>query len=127
MIQQRNYDLLQRGGQALVGLLDAVVAARARGATTDQLAAALALQRRAQWRLDFIAAENSMGFHAPQEAARLLGESIDYARQGQIAALGLAPDVPATGSTGGAASSPAPSAGSAAQGKPAGAASTPPH
>jgi nitrite reductase (cytochrome c-552) len=86
-IQQRNYDLLQRGGQALVALLDAVAAARAKGATPEQLAAALALQRRAQWRLDFIAAENSMGFHAPQEAARVLGEAIDYARQGQIAAL----------------------------------------
>jgi nitrite reductase (cytochrome c-552) len=86
-IQQRNHDLLERGGQALVGLLDAVAAARARGATTEQLGAALKLQRRAQWRLDFIAAENSMGFHAPQEAARVLGEAIDYARQGQIAAL----------------------------------------
>jgi nitrite reductase (cytochrome c-552) len=86
-IQQRNYDLLQRGGQALVGLLDAVGAARAQGATPAQLDAALQLQRRAQWRLDFIAAENSMGFHAPQEAARVLGEAIDYARQGQIAAL----------------------------------------
>lgn len=27
-----------------------------------------------------------MGFHAPQEAARILAESIDYARQGQAAA-----------------------------------------
>ena len=86
-IQQRNYDLLQRGGQALVGLLDAVAGAKVKGATLEQLAPALALQRRAQWRLDFIAAENSMGFHAPQEAARVLGEAIDYARQGQIAAL----------------------------------------
>ncbi len=86
-IQQRNHDLLERGGQALVGLLDAVAAARARGATAEQLAPALALQRKAQWRLDFIAAENSMGFHAPQEAARVLGEAIDHARQGQIAAL----------------------------------------
>jgi nitrite reductase (cytochrome c-552) len=48
---------------------------------------ALELQRKAQWRLDFIAAENSMGFHAPQEAARVLGEAADYARQGQVAAL----------------------------------------
>jgi nitrite reductase (cytochrome c-552) len=86
-IQQRNYDLLQRGGQALMGLLDAVGAAKANGATAEQLAPALQLQRRAQWRLDFIAAENSMGFHAPQEAARVLGEAIDYARQGQIAAV----------------------------------------
>jgi nitrite reductase (cytochrome c-552) len=87
VIQQRNYDLLQRGGKAIVDLIDALVAAQARGATPEQLAAALTLQRQAQWRLDYIAAENSMGFHAPQEAARVLGEAIDYARQGQIAAL----------------------------------------
>jgi nitrite reductase (cytochrome c-552) len=98
VIQQRNYDLLQRGGQALVGLLDAVVAAKAKGATPAQLAASLALQRRAQWRLDFIAAENSMGFHAPQEAARVLGEAIDYARQGQLAALtAMEPAAPPAG------------------------------
>jgi nitrite reductase (cytochrome c-552) len=42
------------------------------------------LQRAAQWRLDMVAAENSMGFHAPQEMARLLGESIDLSRQAQI-------------------------------------------
>ena len=39
-----------------------------------------------QWRLDFVAAENSMGFHAPQEMARILAEAIDFARQGQLAA-----------------------------------------
>jgi formate-dependent nitrite reductase cytochrome c552 subunit len=27
-----------------------------------------------------------MGFHAPQEASRLLGDAIDYARQAQTAA-----------------------------------------
>jgi nitrite reductase (cytochrome c-552) len=37
--------------------------------------------------VDFVNAENSMGFHAPQESARLLAEAIDYARQGQLAAL----------------------------------------
>ena len=42
------------------------------------------LQRKAQWRVDFINAENSMGFHAPQEVARILGEAIDYAREGQL-------------------------------------------
>jgi nitrite reductase (cytochrome c-552) len=40
--------------------------------------------------IDLIEAENSMGFHAPQEAARLLAESIDFARQGQVALRGLA-------------------------------------
>jgi nitrite reductase (cytochrome c-552) len=88
-IQQRNFDLLQRAGAALMDQLDAIAAAKKYGATTEQLKPALDLQRQAQWRLDFIAAENSMGFHAPQEAARILGEAVDLARQGQIAALKL--------------------------------------
>jgi nitrite reductase (cytochrome c-552) len=87
VIQQRNYELLQRGGVAIVALIDSLVAAQAAGATPLELAPALQLQRRAQWRLDFIAAENSMGFHAPQEAAKVLAEAIDYARQGELAVL----------------------------------------
>ena len=63
--------------------------AKAAGAREEQLVPALELHRKAQWRLDFIAAENSMGFHAPQEAARVLAEAIDYARQGQVVALKL--------------------------------------
>ena len=86
-IQQRNFDLLQRAGAALMDQLDAIEAAKAAGASPEDLGDARELQRKAQWRLDFIAAENSMGFHAPQEAARILGEAADYARQGQIAAL----------------------------------------
>lgn len=40
-------------------------------------------QRKAQFLVDFIEAENSMGFHAPGEALRILSLSIDYTRQGQ--------------------------------------------
>jgi len=87
LIQTRNFELMQRGGVAITALMDAIVGARRSGATDQQLAAAQELQRKAQWRLDFIAAENSMGFHAPQEAARVLGEALDYARQGELAAL----------------------------------------
>ncbi len=86
-IQQRNFDLLQRAGAALMEQLDAINAAKEQGATDEDLKEALELQRKAQWRLDFIAAENSMGFHAPQEAARILGESIDYAWQGTSSAM----------------------------------------
>jgi nitrite reductase (cytochrome c-552) len=85
-IQERNFQLMQRGGAAVTALIDAIVRAKKEGATEAQLHAALELQRRAQWRLDFIAAENSMGFHAPQEAAMVLGEALDYARQGELAA-----------------------------------------
>jgi nitrite reductase (cytochrome c-552) len=86
-IQSRNHELLERAGAALMDQLDAMVQAAKDGASEDQLAAARALHRKAQWRIDFIAAENSMGFHAPQEAARVLGEAADYARQGQVSAL----------------------------------------
>lgn len=100
IIQQRNFDLMQRSGVALMGLLDAIAAAKKEGAAPEQLQEALELQRKAQWRLDFIAAENSMGFHAPQEAASVLGEAIDYARQGEVAALNWksprAPTAPAS-------------------------------
>ena len=86
-IQNRNHELLERAAAAVTDLLDAINAAKARGASAAQLQAAFDLQRKAQWRLDYIAAENSMGFHAPQEAAMVLGEAADYARQGQVAAL----------------------------------------
>lgn len=88
-IQDRNYHLLLRGGEALDDLMDAIMEAKKAGVTDEQLKPALEFQRKAQWRLDYIAAENSMGFHAPQEAARILGEAADYARQGQVEALKL--------------------------------------
>jgi nitrite reductase (cytochrome c-552) len=87
-IQDRHHALLQRAARAATDMLDAIVAARKAGATDEQLKDAAALHRKAQWRIDFVAAENSMGFHAPQELARILGEAIDYARQGQLATAG---------------------------------------
>jgi nitrite reductase (cytochrome c-552) len=91
LIQERTHNLMQRAGAALNDMLDASVAAKNAGATPEQLAPIHALQRKAQWRLDFVNAENSMGFHASQEAARILGEAIDFARQGQVAAQKLMP------------------------------------
>jgi nitrite reductase (cytochrome c-552) len=88
-IQDRNHKLLLRAEEALVALIDEVKAARAACASEAQLAETFRLQRKAQFRADFVNAENSMGFHAPQEAARILGEAIDYARQAQIAAARL--------------------------------------
>ncbi|HET9251462.1 MAG TPA: ammonia-forming cytochrome c nitrite reductase subunit c552 [Candidatus Eisenbacteria bacterium] len=86
-IQDRTAALLDRGEIAVLALLDAVKAAQARGATDASLETARDLHRKAQWRLDFVSAENSMGFHASQETARILAEAIDYARQGEVAAL----------------------------------------
>jgi nitrite reductase (cytochrome c-552) len=78
-----------RAEEATVAAIQAIASAQAAGGTDESLAAARALHRKAQWRLDYVAAENSMGFHAPQEAARILGEAIDYARQAELAAFRL--------------------------------------
>lgn len=34
--------------------------------------------------IDFVMSENSMGFHAPQEATRILGDAINLCRLGQV-------------------------------------------
>jgi nitrite reductase (cytochrome c-552) len=88
-IQDRHHALLTRAGSAIVDMIDDIKAVKAIGATDEQLKPLWELQRKAQWRLDFVAAENSMGFHAPQELARILGEAIDLSRQGQLAAREL--------------------------------------
>jgi nitrite reductase (cytochrome c-552) len=87
IIQDRNKALLGRAEDALIALFDAFASAKKAGVSEERVAAARKLQRKAQWRADFVNAENSMGFHASQEAARLLGEAIDYARQGEVELL----------------------------------------
>ena len=84
-IQERTHALLLRAEDAVVSLIDDVTAAKKNGLAEEKLAKVHALQRKAQFRVDFINAENSMGFHAPAEAARILAEAIDYGRQGQLA------------------------------------------
>lgn len=86
-IQNRTKALLQRAEVAVTDLIDALKLAKDQGTPPARMKAAQSLHRKAQWRLDFVMAENSMGFHAPQESARILGEAADYARQGQIVLL----------------------------------------
>jgi len=85
IIQDRNAALMHRAEEAVVALIEELTTAKQAGVAEARLQAALELQRKAQWRVDFVNAENSMGFHAPQEAARILAEAIDYSRQGQMA------------------------------------------
>ncbi len=88
-IQDRTRALMDRAAVAMTDMLDAIIAAQNSGATEQQLQPIRELQRKAMWRLDYISSENSKGFHADQEAARILGESIDYSRQAQAAAYKL--------------------------------------
>ena len=71
VIQGRHKGLMNRAEDALVQLYDTIKEAKVRGTTDEQLKEAFALQRKAQWRLDFSNAENSQGFHAPQESVHI--------------------------------------------------------
>ncbi|MEW6338744.1 MAG: ammonia-forming cytochrome c nitrite reductase subunit c552 [Acidobacteriota bacterium] len=84
-IQSRIHGLRNQAMNAVVALIGDLTAARAAGMSEAALAPVQQLHRHAQFRLDFVEAENSTGFHAPGEAGRILGEAIDLARQGQIA------------------------------------------
>lgn len=83
-IQGRTFALRNSAMDALVDLINDIKMAGEAGRNDAGLTAARTFQRKAQFLLDFVEAENSMGFHAPQEAVRILGESINYSRQGQV-------------------------------------------
>lgn len=88
-IQERTQSVRNLAMDALVGLIHDIRDARAAGATDEQLSTARLEQKRAQFLLDFIEAENSSGFHADQESTRVLALSIDHSRKGQMALRGL--------------------------------------
>jgi nitrite reductase (cytochrome c-552) len=84
-IQDRLFSARNEALDALVALIGDLKAAREAGRSDAELEGPRYLQRRAQFLFDFVEAENSTGFHAPQEAVRILAESLDFSRQGQIA------------------------------------------
>ncbi|HWP48449.1 MAG TPA: ammonia-forming cytochrome c nitrite reductase subunit c552 [Candidatus Limnocylindrales bacterium] len=84
-IQERTFQMRNLAMDALVDLIGDIKTARMSGKSDAELGVARDFQRKAQFLLDFVEAENSTGFHAPQEAVRILGKSINFSRQGQIA------------------------------------------
>lgn len=82
-IQQKTAEMRNTAMDALMDLIGGIRAAREAGANDEALAPVLNFQRRATFLLDFIEAENSSGFHAPQEAARILFQSLESVRRGQ--------------------------------------------
>src|SRR5690606_28364009 len=85
VIQTRHMEMRDVAMNALVDLIRAIAAKKAAGASDDGLAEARDRQRKAGFLLDFAEAENSSGFHAPQESARILTLSVDHARKGMMA------------------------------------------
>ena len=98
-IQNRTYSLRNLAMDALMDLIAQIKAAKAAGRSDADLSAARDYQRKAQFYLDFIEAENSMGFHAPQESTRVLGESINFSRFGLMSLGGFKPVHPFQGKT----------------------------
>jgi nitrite reductase (cytochrome c-552) len=87
-IQDRTQQIRNVAMDALLALVADIKSAQQRGATDPQLATPRNQHRRAQFLLDFVEAENSMGFHADQEAMRILSLSLDESRRGQAALPG---------------------------------------
>ena len=91
-IQKQVNDTMLASEDAILEAIDAIkTALAANGADAALIEEAQALHRSAQLRWDFIAAENSMGFHNPEEALRILASATDLARQAQIKAVQALP------------------------------------
>jgi nitrite reductase (cytochrome c-552) len=87
-IQDRTFQIRNVAMDALVALIGDIQKAKDGGASDADLETPRRHQRRAQFLLDFIEAENSMGFHADQEAIRVLALSLDESRRGQASLSG---------------------------------------
>lgn len=72
--------------RALVEAHFDIAAAEQAGASPAELHEARRLVRQAQTRWDFVAAQNGMGFHAPQESMRVLQAAVDLAGRARLEA-----------------------------------------
>jgi nitrite reductase (cytochrome c-552) len=90
-IQDRTFEMRNMALDAVLQLTRGIAAQVRRDSTAAVVKVARDYQRKAQFLADFIEAENSMGFHADQEAARILAKSIDLSRRGQMALAGEEP------------------------------------
>lgn len=82
-IQKKHIEMRDKTMDALMEYIDAIIAAKKEGVSAQRLEKVLDFQRQAQFLIDFVEAENSAGFHAPQEAARLMVEAMDKIRRGE--------------------------------------------
>lgn len=82
-IQDRTFEVRGLALNALTQYIEQLGVAKDKLKSKQDLEKAQNFQRKAQFLVDFVEAENSMGFHAPGEALRILSLSLDYTRQGQ--------------------------------------------
>lgn len=87
IIQAGVWDLQRTAGQTVARAHAAIAgSSKSPGVNSGEIEKARELVRKAQWNWDFVAAENSMGFHNPSLMLTTLGRSIDLANQAIYAA-----------------------------------------
>jgi nitrite reductase (cytochrome c-552) len=86
-INNNTFKLLRTAGETTARAHKTIQAAKAAGATDEQLAESRLLIREAQWYWDWVSAESSMGFHNPDKCMKSLGLSIDAAHRAIESAL----------------------------------------
>ena len=87
-IQDRTYEVRNIAIDAVLDLSRAIAALALTDSAAPALPAARNYHRKAQFMTDIVEAENSMGFHADQEAVRVLARAINFARLGLAVVLG---------------------------------------
>lgn len=88
IIQDATFANMVQAEEAIIDAINAIkTAAATEGADQALIEEARTLHRAAQLRWDFIAAENSMGFHNGTEALRILSDAANLARQAQLKAI----------------------------------------
>ena len=87
-LRKNVYDRQDRVKELLLLAEDALVRAHleaeyawTKGAAENEMQPVLTLVRHAQWRWDWVAAANAVGFHSPAEALRTLGTSIQKSQE----------------------------------------------
>ena len=90
-IQTRFVEVRNVAMDALMDLIEEIKKAKEAGASETELKTAWAAQRKGQFFIDLVEAENSVGFHAPGEELRVLASALDAIRKGQISLRAVKP------------------------------------
>jgi len=84
-IQDKHKEMLSRATDAISRAHLEIADAAKLGATDAELEKPRHTLRRAQFFWDYVASNNGMGFHAPQETARVLSKALDLAMECRLA------------------------------------------
>jgi nitrite reductase (cytochrome c-552) len=89
-IQTRFFDTRNIALDALMDLIHDIKAGKDAGMRDEELKESRQWQRKAQFYIDFLVSENSMGFHADQYSVKSMAEAINFCRKGQLSIRGKA-------------------------------------